>query len=559
MEFDVVVVGSGSSGMTAAVVSAKLGLKVLLVEKTEYFGGISALSGGGCWIPCNPLMGQIGLRDSRAAAERYIQLVVGNYLRPEIMQAFLDNGPAMIDFMLGNTEVTFAARTLAPDYYTEIEGSMTGGRSLGSVVYDGRKLGPYFSKLRPPLQSFNAPLGMMLSPLDLANVMNATKSYSAFRNSAKLFSRYALDRLSHPRGTRLTMGNALMGRFLRSALDAGVTLWSRSPAKRLLQGGGHVKGIVVEHDGSEIEIRARKGVVLATGGFSASAEMRKKYFPFSEQHQTIVPEGNTGDGLSMALDVGAVMDRPNRRNAIWAVVSLLKNRDGTVIKCPHFFMDLPKPGCITVNRSGKRFGDEANLELVIAMQDSGSVPAYVICDSRAIQKYGLGLVWPGGLRLRQMLRTSYLVEGRTIPELAQKLTIDAAELEKTVAKNNAYAVTGKDLDFQRGDSDLDRSIGDPAHEPNPCLGPIDKPPFYAVEVFPGDNSSVTGLRVNAAAQALDAADQPIPGLYVCGLDMNSLWAGHGIANGAYHALNMTFGYIIARQLAGMGGEKALAA
>lgn len=559
MEFDIVVVGSGSSGMTAAVVSARLGLNVLLVEKTEYFGGISALSGGGCWIPCNPLMGNIGLQDSRAAAERYIQLVVGNYLRPEIMKAFLDNGPAMIEFMLKNTEVTFAARTPAPDYYTELEGSMTGGRSLGSVVYDGRKLGPYFKRLRPPMQSFNAPLGMMLSPLDLMNVMNARKSMAALRYSAKLFGRYFADRLTHSRGTRLTMGNALMGRFLRSALDAGVTLWSNSPARRLLRDGQRVTGIVVEHEGREIEITARRGVVLATGGFSANPAMREKYFPFPEQHQTIVPEGNTGDGLTMALEAGAVMDRPNRRNAIWAVISLLKKRDGSVIKCPHFFMDLPKPGCITVNKAGKRFGDEANLELVIAMQDTGSVPAYVICDSRAIRKYGLGLVWPGGLRKWQLKRAGYLFEGRSIAELAKKIGVDAGELEKTVAKNNAYAVTGKDLDFRRGDSDLDRSIGDPTQKPNPCLGPLDAPPYYAVEVFPGDNSSVTGLRVDGNARALNANDEPIPGLYVCGLDMNSLWAGHGIANGAYHALNMTFGYIIARQLAGQSGERALAA
>ncbi|HTT83166.1 MAG TPA: FAD-dependent oxidoreductase [Rhizomicrobium sp.] len=549
-DFDVVVVGSGSAGMTAAVVSARLGLDVLLVEKTEYFGGISALSGGGCWIPNNALMKQLGLVDSREAAERYIGSVVGNYLRPDIMKAFLDNGPAMIDFILANTEVTFAARTPAPDYYTELEGSLVGGRSLGSVVYDGRKLGRWFDTLRPPLKEFNAPLGMMLGPLDLMQLMSATKSWPAFWYSAKLFGRYGMDRLSHSRGTRLTMGNALMGRFLRSALDAGVTLWLKSPAKRLLRDGKRVTGIVVNHDGRDVEIAARKGVVLATGGFSANPEMRRKYFPFPEAHQTIVPDGNTGDGLAMALDAGAVMDQPNRRNAIWAVVSLLKKRDGSVSKCPHFFMDLPKPGCIAVNRAGRRFGDEANLELVCAMQDTGSVPAYVIMDDRAIRKYGLGLVWPGGLRLGQMLRANYIKAGRTPVELAQKLGIDAYGLEESIAKNNVYAVTGKDPDFRRGDSDLDRSIGDPTHKPNPCLGPIDKPPYYGVEVFPGDNSSVTGLRVNARAQALDASDQPIPSLYICGLDMNSLWAGHGIANGAYHALNMTFGYIIARELAG---------
>jgi succinate dehydrogenase/fumarate reductase flavoprotein subunit len=559
MEYDLVVVGSGSSGMTAAVVSAHLGLKVLLVEKTEYIGGISALSGGGCWIPDNPLMKNVGVPDSRAEGEKYIQRVVGNYLRPEIMTAFLDNGSPMLDFMLKNTEVVFAARTPAPDYYTELEGSKVGGRSLGSVVYDGRKLGPWLKRLRPAMETFNAPMGMMLSPLDLMNVTNALKSWPAFKYTSKLFWRWGLDKLFWPRATRLTMGNALMGRLLKSALDAGVTIWMESPAKHLVMDGKRVAGIVVNHEGRDVTVMASKGVVMATGGFSANAEMRAKYFPFPEQHQTIVPDGNTGDGLAMAKDAGAVMDQANRRNAIWAVISLYTKRDGTVVKCPHFFMDLPKPGCITVNKQGKRFGDEANLELVVAMQDTGSVPAYVVCDSRAIKKYGLGMVWPGGIRRTLLRANGYLKEGRTIRELAQKIGVDPAGLEETVARNNQFAITGKDLDFKRGDSDLDRSIGDPTHKPNPCLGPIDRAPYYAVEVWPGDNSSVTGLRVNANAQAVDANDQPIDGLYVCGLDMNSLWAGHGIANGAYHALNMTFGYIIARQLADKTDKAALAA
>jgi succinate dehydrogenase/fumarate reductase flavoprotein subunit len=180
MEVDVLVIGSGGGGMSAAIVAAKSGLKVLVVEKSEYFGGTTAYSGGGCWIPCNRMMNQVGLSDTREAAEKYIQAVVGDYLRPDRLKAFLDHGPDMIDYFIKNTSVMFMARAVFPDYYTEIEGSMVGGRSLGSVMYDGRELGPWLKKLRPPLKEFNAPMGMMLGPLDLMQVLKMTSSWPAF-------------------------------------------------------------------------------------------------------------------------------------------------------------------------------------------------------------------------------------------------------------------------------------------------------------------------------------------------------------------------------------------
>lgn len=561
--YDAIVVGSGSSGMTSAIVAAQAGLTVLLVEKSEYFGGITALSGGGCWIPGNHLAEQAGMPDTRAEAETYITQVVGNYLRKDMLKAFLDEGPDMVRYMVENTEVQFVARTPAPDYDTRLPGSKIGGRSLGSVLYDGRKLGRWFKKLRPPIAAFNAPAGMMMGPIELYHYNNRFTSAQSAWYIVKLFGRYARDRLTHGRGTRLTMGNAMAARFLKSAIDAGVTLWSSAAAKRLITDDGGVTGLVVEKDGREIAIKARRGVVLATGGFSANAEMRKAYFPFADQHQTMVPASNTGDGLNMARAAGAVMDQPNRRNGVLTVVSLWRKRNGTVVKNPHFFMDLPKPGLIAVNMQGRRFGNEAGLELASAIQDSGSVPAWLVVDSAFVQKNGFGLVWPGGIRKAMLRRAGYLIEGRTIRELAGKIGVPADALEASVARNNANAVTGKDPDFGRGDADLDRTMGDPMQKPNPNIGPIEKAPFYAIEVFPGDVSSTAGLKANPNAQVLDANDRPIPGLYVCGVDMNSLWAGHGLANGTYHGLNMTFGYIIGRQLAGIesksGTKAAIAA
>jgi succinate dehydrogenase/fumarate reductase flavoprotein subunit len=416
-------------------------------------------------------------------------------------------------------------------------------------MYDGRELGPWLKKLRPPLKEFNAPLGMMIGPLDLMQVLKMTSSWPAFVYTAKLGLRFFKDLLLYGRATRLTMGAALAARLLRSTVDAGVTLWDSSPALKLVKEGDRVTGVVIKHEGKEITVRARRGVVIATGGFSHNPEFRAKYLPFPQQHYSMMAEGNVGDGLAMAAEVGAVMDKPNRRNIFGAVVSLMKKSDGSVVRCPHFFTDIPKPGCIAVNRAGKRFGDEANLELVFAMHDTGSVPAYLICDSKFIYKYGLGLVWPWALRKGMMLRNGYLKKGKTLRELGEKLGIDAQEFEMTVARFNDFARTGDDLDFGRGKSALDRSLGDQANQPNPCLGPIENGPFYAVEIFPGDVSSTAGLRADANGQAVDADYVPIPGLYVCGNDANSLWAGNGLANGVYNGPSLTFGYIIGKHLA----------
>ena len=559
-EFDVIVAGSGSAGMTAAIVAAHCGLKVLLVEKSRYFGGTTAWSGGGCWVPDNPLMQQIGLKDSREAAETYAENVVGSYLRKDLYGVFLDTAPQMLDFMFAKTEVRFAPRTPAPDYRMDAPGSLIGGRSLGSIPYDGRLLGAHLQRLNPPLSSFNAPWGMMMSPLDLMQAMQVFKSARAFWYMTKLFARYAVDLLRFGRGTRLTMGNALAARLLKSAVDAGVTLWPETAALRLVQTGERVTGLVVRRDGQEQVIGARRGVVLATGGFAGSAELRAKLYPHAENHLSMVVEGNTGDGQRMAQAAGAVMEPQAARNGFWCVVSKLTKRDGSIVKVPHFYTDIPKPGSIVVNARGERFGNEANLELGAAMHATGSVPAWLICDQRFIKRYGVGLVYPFGIRLRRMLRAGYLTRAKTLRELAGKIGVDAAGLERTVARSNEFARSGVDTDFGKGASPFDRVMGDPSHQPNPCLGPIETAPFYAVTIYPGDVCSALGLRVNTQAQPLTAEGRPIAGLHVCGLDMNSLWSGLGFANGAFHSQNMTFGYLIGRALAAArdGAEASLA-
>jgi succinate dehydrogenase/fumarate reductase flavoprotein subunit len=554
MQVDVVIVGSGGAGLSAAVVAAKRGCKVLVVEKTEYFGGATAMSGGGTWIPCNSLAAHQGLSDSMEGARGYVEKVVGPNLRTDVLGAFLEAAPTMLDFMLANTEVKFAVAPFSPDYHPALEGASLDGRMLSPCAYDGRNLGDYFLKLRPPLAEFNAPAGMMLDLPDIPHVLNPVGSLKSFVHVLGLVSRLARDRLRYPRGTRLTMGNALVGRLLRSALDAGVELWNNSPMQRLVRENGRICAVEVEKDHKTVRIEVRRGVVLASGGFSANPGMRAKHIPFSEHHISLMPPGNTGDGLRAAQEVGATLDEGNKHNAAWTVISLYPRRDGSLAKWPHLFLDRPKPGFIIVNQRGERFGDEASLNFVAAMHRDRAVPAHIVCDARAIRKYGLGAVLPGGWRLSRLLKAGYIIEAPSLAGLAAKIGVDPQGLTRTAAKMSEYARAGHDPDFGKGGSAFDCSIGDYTHKPNPCLGPVETPPFYAVKINPGDATTTLGLKIDGRSRVLDGEDRPILGLYACGLDMNSLWRGEPPGNGANNTLSLTFGFIAGNELAALNEQ-----
>lgn len=547
---DVVVVGSGGAGMTAAVACAKLGLRVLLIEKSEWLGGTTALSGGGIWIPANTQARHAGFTDTVEAARRYLCATIGSTLDERVLDAFLAHGAEMVDWLEANTDVKFEVMPGFPDWFPEADGATQAGRLLSPIDYDGRALGKHFAELRPPLSSFNAPGGFMIALGDMPHLSNATKSLVSFKHMAKLLLRFARDRITYPRGTRLTMGNALMARFLRTALAAGVEIWRNAPAVRLRAENGRVTGIVVQREGRTVEVSTRCGVVLASGGFSANPIMRAKYIPYAEHHVSLTPESNTGDGLSMALELGAAMEEKNHQNGAWVVMSVDKDE-----KFPHLFLDRGKPGCIAVNASGRRFSNEAAMDMVERMHASGSVPAHLVCDHRFMRKYGLGLVKPGAMGLKKRIASGYIKAANTLAELAAMIGVDAAGLAATVARANEQARTGLDTDFGKGSTPADFPLGDMNHKPNPCLGPIETAPFYALKIQPGDSTTTLGLRIDGEARVLDTADLPIRGLYAAGLDMNSLWRGRPPGNGANNALSLTFGFIAAKSLAAQRAEE----
>ena len=544
---DVIVVGSGGAGLTTAVVAAREGLDVLVAEKGDCFGGTTALSGGGIWVPGSSASVRAGFRDSRETARGYVRQVVGPGLDLALLDTFLDAAPQMVDYLEARTAVKFELQPGFPDWSPDLPGAADDGRLLSPVEYDGRELGEYFLRLKTPLSEFNAPGGFMVGINDMPHIANATRSFASFRHMARLLARFAMDRLRYPRGTRLTMGNALAARLLRSALDAGVTLWNRSPVVELVRDGGHVVGVILARDGQRTEVRARRGVMLASGGFSANPEMRARFIPFAEHHVSLVPDTNTGDGINLALEAGGVMDKDNVSNGAWTVMSLAREADGRVIKFPHIFLDRSKPGCIAVNREGRRFTDEATLDMVKDMHATGSVPAHLVCDHRFIKKYGLGMVKPGGLGLKKWIANGYIITAPTLRELAALIDCDPANLEDSAARMTRYAAEGQDPDFGKGGNASDRAMGDPNHAPNPCLGPVDTPPFYGYPLRPGITFTYLGVTVNEHAQVIMQNDQPISNIYAAGEVMAGNILGQGYMAGFGMTIGTVFGRIAGRE------------
>jgi succinate dehydrogenase/fumarate reductase flavoprotein subunit len=546
-DFEVVVIGSGSAGLTAATVAAQLGLKTLLIEKSSHFGGTTAWSGGNCWVPANAAMKAMGFSDSIAEADRYATGVLGHHMQRGLFDAFLQNCNAMIDFLAERTHVRFTPLPV-PDWFPCHDGAAMGGRALAPLDFDGRELGPaQLRAVQPPLTSFNAPMGMMVSLADLSHVTALFRSVKSFSYIAGIAVRYAIDRLCLGRGARLTMGNALVGRLLKSAADAGVTLWRDTPASALVQGGDRVNGVVIHREGKTMTVKASRGVVLASGGAAADPVLRGRHADGSSV-LTLVAPGNVGDGLRMAKTLGGVVSHEAAQPFVWAVLSSVPGSDSPQDRCLHF-LDMGKPGRLIVDAAGKRFGNEATPMFPTAMRKAGVQTGWLVADERSLRIYGIGLVWPHAFNLASLKRRGYVVSAPTLEKLAQRIGVDAATLGATVERFNRFADRGEDPDFGRGASPLDLAGGDLEHTPNASLGPLRKAPFHAVKVHLGNIGETSGLRVDAKARVLDRQRAPIKGLYACGMDMASLWSGVPMGPGSNHAHNMTFAYIAARDLA----------
>lgn len=528
--YDVIVVGGGGAGLSAAIFAALAGKSALLVERSNHLGGTTALSAGTVWVPNTLHASTIGAQDSIEKASAYLSGVVGPHSESVLRDKFLASGPEAIELLESRTEVAFRAYPIHPDYEQQIEGAVLRGRALEPLQFDGRRLGEDLHLVRPPIPEFTLFGGMMVDRTDVNHLLNLAKSWRSFRHSSSLLLRYAFDRLRGRRGTRLVMGNALVGRLFQSLKKLNCHIVLETSVERLLL-GDRVEGLVLSNGRHERTILARDAVILATGGFNHHQVLRQRLLGSSASALSLTTPQHDGALHDLAIAAGAQIGQSNIDGAFWAPVSRRKRPDGSIAQFPHFVLDRSKPRTVCIDRSGRRFVNEATsyhrfARAMIATHGSPSIPCYIVTDALGLKKYGLGMVRPRALNLRPFLKDGYLTRGATLTQLAEKLAIEPGHLEATVARMNEFARTGVDLEFGRGETEYDRINGDGAAPGlNASLGPIEKSPFYAVRLYPSDIGAAAGLVTDEWGQVIDRNRAPIKGLYACGNTANSIMGG----------------------------------
>ena len=551
--YDLVCVGSGAASMAAAVRSHDLGHAPLIVEASDQYGGSTAISGGVVWIPNNPQMVQRGIPDSRADSIEYLTHLTRGMVSDARIAAYVDHARRMHDYMAEHTHLVLDSLEAYSDYYREAPGGKPGGRSMEPVPFDASALGEHFFALRKP-HAQSQILGKFGITAREAHGYLVPTWGARFRLVGRMIQymlRWFSRRRFH-RDTKLHAGNALIGRLRRSLLDRDVPLWLRSPATELIVEDGRVVGIVVEHDGRTMRVRARQGVLLGAGGFERNGQMRGQY-----QRQPTSPDWNAGnprnlgDGIRMGMAAGGAVDLMDR--AWWTPVTLIpKSQYAWVL-----VVEKSMPGSFMVNAKAERFCNEAApyLDVGEAMYAGDAVPdAFLVFDAEFRQRYPVGPVAPGyaqpDSRLPRRLRDGFLLKADTIEALADKCGLDPTALRRTTDRFNAMAQTGKDTDFQRGDFHYDRYYADHTVGPNPTMRPLVQGPFYAIRVYPGDLGTKGGLVTDAAARVLDGDGSPIAGLFAAGNTSASVMGPTYPGAGGTIGPALAFGFVAAETAAG---------
>jgi len=553
--FDVVVVGTGAGGMLAACRAADNGLSVVVLEKSGQYGGTSAVSGGGIWIPLNHHIAPAGGKDDYATALEYLLACTGEHGDPQRLRAYLDHAPRMLRYLEERAGVKYYSLPRYADYFQKLPGAMPGYRALDPMPFDGARLGEEFDRLRPSSPGTLVSGRVAVTSAEAHVLLCRSPGWLGL--AVRQFARYWLDlgwRRKTRRDRRLTLGNGLVGGLRRAMMDRDIPLWLDTALQDLIVEDGIVRGVRAVQNGKTVEIRARRGVILAAGGFERNQSMREQYLPQpTRSNWSATPPNNTGDAIRAGQGAGAGVALMSH---VWGAPTIHVQGEE---KQRALFIERAMPGCVVVNGQGRRFVNEAApySEFVPAMyrdhEKTGcSVPAWLVFDATFRHKYPCGPILPGSVMPDRSIPAGLqgiLVKAGSMEELAAKTGIDATGLSASIARMNRYAETGVDEEFGKGDNLFDTYYSDPAVRPNPCLAPIGKAPFYAVRLDAGDIGTKGGLATDASARVLREDGSVIAGLFAIGNTSASPMGTSYPGAGATLGPAMTFGFIAADELA----------
>ncbi len=555
-EYDVLVVGSGAGGMTSALCAHDRGLSALLIEKTDQYGGTSAVSGGGIWVPCNDQMEKLGCADSFAEAKAYVELLTEGEVEPRRLDTYLKRSHEMVSYMAKRFKVRFKSISIYPDYFPDKPGGKPGYRTMEPVDFDAAKLGAEFERQRPPYPGTLMMGRMAMNQVEAHAMLCRTAGWIPLfiRLAVRYWTDFAWRRRTW-RDRRQVLGQGLVAALRYAMLKEDLPLWLNTGLDELITEGDRVVGARVSREGQTVHIRARKGVVLACGGFEANQQMREKYLPApTDKSWSIAPGINEGDGIRAGQKLGAAT---RFMDLTWGTPSVVVPDSGWA---SGLFVERAFPYAIMVNGQAKRFCNEAGpyTEVVYSIyrdhQKTGcTVPCWFICDSDYRKKYPLGPIMPPALQPDSKIPESWKGEiffkADTLAELAGQLGLDASQLQATVDRFNDQAIRGVDEDFGMGENLFDTYYGDSSVKPNPCMGPIDKAPYYALKVLPGELGTKGGLDADYAGRVMRDDGSIIPGLYAVGncsaAVMGKTYPGPGATLGPA----MTFAYLACEDMA----------
>ncbi|MGR5238710.1 FAD-dependent oxidoreductase [Vibrio alfacsensis] len=556
--YDVVVVGSGAGAMSTAIVAADKGLSVVMIEKTDQYGGTSALSGGGIWIPNNDHFHAKGGGDSRELALKYLQASTQGEVDIKKLDAYLDNAPQMIRYLEKHTPVRYAVAEKYPDYYPHLAGSLPGGRTLDPELFDTSRLGDEIDNMRKASRSTLLMGKIAWTARDAHKAMARERGWRLLL--LRRMMRYQFDFRQRKKGKRdrlAGLGSSLIASLRKGMQDRNIPLLLNTDFEDLIVEHGRVTGIQAKQSGQPTTLWANKGVVLASGGFEQNQKLREKYLatPTQKSWSATPKDANSGAALEAGIRHGAATDLLDW--CWWSpTFSVPREKESRGV-----FAERAFPGAIVVNGLGKRFYNEAApyLEFGHAMYQNNqetngkTIPAWVIFDAKFRFNYAMGPLMPGQImpdsRLPKDWNEDLYWKADTLDELATLIGIDADGLKDTVTRMNEFSQTGVDSDFGRGGNVFDRYYGDLNVKPNPCLAPIDKGPYYAMKLQAGDIGTKGGLVTDEKARVVREDQTHIEGLYAIGNCSASVMGKSYPGAGSTLGPAMTFGYIAAHDIA----------